>query len=79
MPWDASNPKNRSSWLSQHPSLPVLDPPYVYHVFKDDFEGLVDAVRSAVANPIERYVFSPTSPYRGVSAYLKITVIFQRA
>jgi len=36
--------------------LKLLDPPYVYNVFKGDLEGFVDAITDAIANPIDRYV-----------------------
>lgn len=36
--------------------LKLLDPPYVYNVFKDDLVGFVEAIEDAIANPIERSV-----------------------
>jgi hypothetical protein len=34
--------------------LKLLDPPFVYNVFKDDLDGFVDAISDAMLNPIER-------------------------
>lgn len=33
-----------------------LDPPYVYHVFADDEEAYVEAVRKASTTPIESFI-----------------------
>lgn len=54
MDWDRDFPANRTSWLSQHDALKLLDPPYVYNVFKGDGEGLWRAVKEAFEAPIER-------------------------
>jgi hypothetical protein len=34
--------------------LKLLDPPFVYNVFKDDYEGFLEAIDNAVLNPIDR-------------------------
>lgn len=39
---------------AQQPFLSVLGPPYVYHVQHGDEEGFVNAVKEALANPIDR-------------------------
>jgi len=36
--------------------LKLLDPPFVYNVFKDDFDGFVAAINNATSHPIDRYV-----------------------
>ncbi|KAF7306540.1 hypothetical protein MIND_00445300 [Mycena indigotica] len=54
--WDRTNPADKSRWAAQHGFLKRLDPPYVYNVFAGDRKGFVDAVKSAVANPIESYI-----------------------
>lgn len=36
--------------------LKLLDPPYVYNVFKDDLDGFIKAIEAARANPIDRSV-----------------------
>ncbi|KAF9017855.1 hypothetical protein BDZ89DRAFT_1021850 [Hymenopellis radicata] len=54
--WDENNRNDRSSWRTQHSMLLHLSAPYVYHVFADDRDGFVDAIKSAAANPIESYV-----------------------
>ncbi|KAJ7037851.1 hypothetical protein C8F04DRAFT_1034990 [Mycena alexandri] len=54
--WNKKDPEDRKEWQTQHGALKVLSPPYVYHVFKGDREGFVNAIREAAANPIESYV-----------------------
>jgi hypothetical protein len=34
--------------------LKLLDPPFVYNVFKDDFDGFVAAINNATSHPIDR-------------------------
>ncbi|KAJ7683009.1 hypothetical protein B0H17DRAFT_942269 [Mycena rosella] len=53
-PWDAADPENRNKWSVQHGMMKHLDPPYVYHVFKGNREGFVNAVKDAVSHPIQR-------------------------
>jgi hypothetical protein len=43
-------------WLTQHPVLERLDPPYNYNVFQGDVDGFVRAIKDALSHPIERYV-----------------------
>jgi len=52
--WDAAEPENRDKWSVQHGMIKHLNPPYVYHVFKGDHDGFVDAIKDAVSHPIER-------------------------
>ncbi|KAJ7771080.1 hypothetical protein DFH07DRAFT_241000 [Mycena maculata] len=54
--WDRQNPSDRNNWDTQHDMLKHLSPPYVYHVFKDDRDGFVQAIRDAQAHPIESFV-----------------------
>ncbi|KAF8211115.1 hypothetical protein K438DRAFT_1569743 [Mycena galopus ATCC 62051] len=54
--WDKKNPTDRTKWQTQHDQLKGLSAPYVYHVFKGDRDGFVDAIKSAVENPIESFV-----------------------
>ncbi|KAJ7693592.1 hypothetical protein B0H17DRAFT_1059112 [Mycena rosella] len=54
--WDKKNPTDRTKWNTQHDMLKHLSPPHVYHVFKGDRDGFVNAIRDALANPIESYV-----------------------
>ncbi|KAJ7639424.1 hypothetical protein FB45DRAFT_977204 [Roridomyces roridus] len=54
--WNRDHPEDRGSWDSQHNMLKHLSPPYVYHVFKGDRAGFVQAVKDAVENPIQSYV-----------------------
>ncbi|KAJ6543873.1 hypothetical protein B0H19DRAFT_1168745 [Mycena capillaripes] len=54
--WDAENPDDSSKWRSQHPLAALLPKPYVYNVRKGDRQGLIKAVKDALANPIESYV-----------------------
>ncbi|KAJ7512749.1 hypothetical protein B0H11DRAFT_1947220 [Mycena galericulata] len=54
--WDAADPLNRDKWSVQHGMLKHLQPPYVYHVFKGDRDGFVDAIKQAVEHPIDSYV-----------------------
>lgn len=54
--WDLENPSDKSRWFSQHVILRYLDPPYVYNVYKDDEQGLIDAINAAYENPIDRSV-----------------------
>ncbi|KAJ6615656.1 hypothetical protein B0H10DRAFT_2040487, partial [Mycena sp. CBHHK59/15] len=54
--WDHNNPADRSRWETQHGMLNHLSPPYVYHVFNTDREGFVQAIKDAIANPIQSYV-----------------------
>ncbi|KAK4688192.1 hypothetical protein P7C73_g1919, partial [Tremellales sp. Uapishka_1] len=57
--WDESDPDDRTKWLSQHEYLKWLDPPYVYNVRAQDFEGFIAALEGAVANPPPRYIDPP--------------------
>ncbi|KAK4687880.1 hypothetical protein P7C73_g2237, partial [Tremellales sp. Uapishka_1] len=59
--WDVEDPYNRSAWNSQHNSLKWLDPPYVYNVFVNDYEGFVRALHGAMNDP-------PPGPH--VDAYM---------
>ncbi|KAJ7291724.1 hypothetical protein C8J57DRAFT_1588283 [Mycena rebaudengoi] len=52
--WDKRDPTNRDKWDVQHGMLKYLNPPYIYHVFKGDHDGFVNAVKDAVTHPIER-------------------------
>ncbi|KAF8211116.1 hypothetical protein K438DRAFT_1808837 [Mycena galopus ATCC 62051] len=54
--WDRENPTDRTRWQTQHDYLKHLSAPYVYHVFVGDRDGFVDAIKSAIENPIESYV-----------------------
>ncbi|KAF7352263.1 Glycosyltransferase family 18 protein [Mycena venus] len=54
--WDPKNKTNRDRWFTQQGSLKVLDPPYVYNVFKGDKEGFLQAIKDALANPIQPYI-----------------------
>ncbi|KAJ6620661.1 hypothetical protein B0H10DRAFT_2021327 [Mycena sp. CBHHK59/15] len=56
MGWDRNSPDDRSKWDVQHGYLKNLSPPYVYHVFKNDREGFVQAIKDAIANPIQSYI-----------------------
>jgi hypothetical protein len=55
--WDHNNPEDRSRWETQHNGLRDFGPPYVYHVVKGDTQGFVQAVKDAIANPIDRWVY----------------------
>ncbi|KAJ7269852.1 hypothetical protein C8J57DRAFT_1323726 [Mycena rebaudengoi] len=54
--WDKSDPMNRDKWSVQHGMLKHLNPPHVYHVFKGDRDGFVNAVKDAVSRPIESFI-----------------------
>ncbi|KAJ7510720.1 hypothetical protein B0H11DRAFT_2269294 [Mycena galericulata] len=54
--WNADDPADRTQWSSQHGMLHLLDPPYVYNVFKGDTAGFVHAGVAAMAHPIESFV-----------------------
>ncbi|KAF8302530.1 hypothetical protein DL93DRAFT_496127 [Clavulina sp. PMI_390] len=54
--WDSSRPEYRGAWNTQHNGLRDLDPPYVYNVFKDDEEGLLNAISQAMRHPISRFI-----------------------
>ncbi|KAK8846591.1 hypothetical protein IAR55_005677 [Kwoniella newhampshirensis] len=53
---DAKDPENRIKWRTQHDALRDFDPPYVYHVDKDDVEGLRNALQSALDTPFMPYI-----------------------
>jgi hypothetical protein len=55
--WDTKNPNARRRWYTQHDGLKYHDPPYVYNVHKDDQKAFIAAVRNALENPIDRYVY----------------------
>ncbi|KAJ7129176.1 hypothetical protein C8R44DRAFT_907351 [Mycena epipterygia] len=55
--WDRTNPSDRTRWRTQHDMLRHLSPPYVYHVFKGDREGFVQAIKDAIDHPIQRSVY----------------------
>ncbi|KAF7303981.1 hypothetical protein MIND_00629100 [Mycena indigotica] len=54
--WDHADPSNRLGWAAQHETLKFLDPPYVYNIFVGDTHGFVDALKSAIDDPIESFV-----------------------
>ncbi|KAF8299961.1 hypothetical protein DL93DRAFT_579628 [Clavulina sp. PMI_390] len=54
--WDRNRPEYRGAWNTQHNGLRDLDPPYVYHVFKNDEDGLLDALSQAMEHPISRFI-----------------------
>ncbi|KAJ7477175.1 hypothetical protein B0H11DRAFT_1864853 [Mycena galericulata] len=54
--WDINNPDDPSGWRSQHPFAALLPKPYVYNVRKGDKEGLINAIQSALGNPIQPYI-----------------------
>ncbi|KAF8187026.1 hypothetical protein K438DRAFT_1835497 [Mycena galopus ATCC 62051] len=54
--WDTGDPLNRNKWEAQHGMLKHLNPPYVYHVYKNDRDGFVNAIKEAVSHPIESFV-----------------------
>jgi len=56
MKWDKAHPEDRYKWSVQHGILKFWDPPYVYNVFKDDKKGFIDAIRSALDNPIDSFI-----------------------
>ncbi|KAJ7797295.1 hypothetical protein B0H14DRAFT_2619071 [Mycena olivaceomarginata] len=51
--WDTNDPNDRTRWTTQHDLLIEFSAPYVYHVFKGDRDGFVNAIKSAAENPIE--------------------------
>ncbi|KAF8344118.1 uncharacterized protein EI90DRAFT_46056 [Cantharellus anzutake] len=54
--WDHNNPEDREGWDSMHGTLKLLDPPYVYNVKRGDRKGFAKAIKSAIENPIDRFV-----------------------
>ncbi|KAF4588774.1 hypothetical protein EYR40_010329 [Pleurotus pulmonarius] len=54
--WNRDDPLDRNSWETQHDGLKFQEPPYVYHVQRDDGEGLWAAVKEAMNHPIPRYI-----------------------
>ncbi|KAJ7181615.1 hypothetical protein C8R43DRAFT_1170653, partial [Mycena crocata] len=52
--WDKANPTNRDRWEAQQGTLKDFNPPYVYNVFKGDKEGFIQAIKDALAHPIDR-------------------------
>ncbi|KAJ7462127.1 hypothetical protein FB451DRAFT_1140209 [Mycena latifolia] len=54
--WDRANPSDRTKWHTQHNALKQFSAPYVYHVFKDDRAGFVQAVSDAKSHPIQSFV-----------------------
>ncbi|KAJ7770925.1 hypothetical protein DFH07DRAFT_735138 [Mycena maculata] len=50
--WDPDHPTDRSKWYR----LNEVSAPYVYHVFKSERDGFVNAIKDAIAHPIESYV-----------------------
>ncbi|KAF7313364.1 hypothetical protein HMN09_00492100 [Mycena chlorophos] len=54
--FDDEHPDDKTKWKTQHPITAVLGPPMVYNVRKGDKQGLIDAVRAALDNPIDSFV-----------------------
>lgn len=52
--WD--HPDDRAGWHTQNDALLALDPPYVYHVHKDNATQLGEALRQAIETPIPRFI-----------------------
>nr|XP_019012094.1 uncharacterized protein I206_02933 [Kwoniella pini CBS 10737]OCF50875.1 hypothetical protein I206_02933 [Kwoniella pini CBS 10737] len=57
--WERSDPDKRSRWITQHDALRPYGPPYVYHVQKENLEQLEEAMKAAIANPIDRFIPPP--------------------
>jgi len=54
--WNENKPEDRDEWDAMHALLKLLDPPYVYNVKKGDRKGFANAIKSAIENPIDRFV-----------------------
>ncbi|TEB28048.1 hypothetical protein FA13DRAFT_1633750 [Coprinellus micaceus] len=54
--FDPNDPWNRDKWRTQHGSLDHLDPPYVYHVHKQNYTGFVDALKAATTTEIPSFI-----------------------
>ncbi|KAJ7763603.1 hypothetical protein DFH07DRAFT_1018342 [Mycena maculata] len=54
--WEPENPTDIADDYSQHPFMGFLNPPYVYNVRRGDREGFVNAIASAIANPIDSHI-----------------------
>ncbi|KAF8878771.1 hypothetical protein BD779DRAFT_1613005 [Infundibulicybe gibba] len=54
--WAEDQPENRTRWMSQHPTLSKLDPPYVYNVYAGDYDGFVKALKAASTTEINSYI-----------------------
>ncbi|KAJ3525465.1 hypothetical protein NMY22_g10567 [Coprinellus aureogranulatus] len=56
--FDHADPWNQSKWETQHPEITRLGPgpPYVYTVHARNYTGFVEAIKQALATPIERYI-----------------------
>lgn len=50
------HPDDRKGWRTQNDALLALDPPYVYHVHKENATELGHALKSAIENPIPRFI-----------------------
>lgn len=50
------HPDDRKGWRTQNDALLALDPPYVYHVHKKNATELGHALKSAIENPIPRFI-----------------------
>ncbi|RSH92220.1 hypothetical protein EHS25_008635 [Saitozyma podzolica] len=60
MKWDKEHPEDRMQWDTQHNTLKFYDPPLVYNVFSHDYEGFVEALQGAIANPMTEGFLEPT-------------------
>ncbi|KAL0952646.1 hypothetical protein HGRIS_006890 [Hohenbuehelia grisea] len=71
--WSKDHPDDRARWSAQHDTLKYEDPPYVYNVKKGDEDGLWEAVRQALDNPIDRYII-PAMRMDALKARLSVLV-----
>ncbi|KAJ7134387.1 hypothetical protein C8R44DRAFT_609886, partial [Mycena epipterygia] len=53
--WDSNNSSDRSKWETQVMALNDLNPPYVYNVFANDYEGFEKAIADAMTHPPPSY------------------------
>ncbi|KAL7417314.1 hypothetical protein BDY24DRAFT_377459 [Mrakia frigida] len=51
--YSSDSPLDRTQWYSQQNALRFFDPPFVYNVHRSDKQGFLDAVQSAMDNPME--------------------------
>lgn len=63
---DENRPDDRKGWRTQNDALLALDPPYVYHVHKENAAELAHALKSAIENPIPRYIREYSLPLPSV-------------
>ncbi|KAF8966123.1 hypothetical protein BDZ97DRAFT_1917812 [Flammula alnicola] len=54
--WNTKDPWDKSSWYTQHPSLNQFEPPFIYNVHAKDWDGFIEAIKTASRTEIPSFI-----------------------